>query len=120
MIPLCWCPNACASNHRGTLTRWKHLNLRLGCRTSQSRHETVRLSTSCETSMQPCCAESHSHQGPFWCSIPPGRLFVVGGGEMKGIYFLSLIVLAALASVFVNPPVVESLPRSVASRAATS
>ena len=28
MIPLCWCPNACASNHRGTLTRWKHLNLR--------------------------------------------------------------------------------------------
>jgi hypothetical protein len=39
---------------------------------------------------------------------------------MKGIYFLSLIVLAALAWVFVNPPVAESLPRSVASRAATS
>jgi len=39
---------------------------------------------------------------------------------MKGIYFLSLIVLAALAWVFANPPVAEPLPRSVASRATTS
>jgi hypothetical protein len=39
---------------------------------------------------------------------------------MKNIYFLSLIVLAALAWTFVNPPVAETLPRSVASRAPTS
>jgi hypothetical protein len=39
---------------------------------------------------------------------------------MKGIYFLSLIVVAALAWVFANPPAAEPLPRSVASRAATS
>jgi hypothetical protein len=39
---------------------------------------------------------------------------------MKGIYSLSLIVVAALAWVFVNPPVSEPLPRSVASRATTS
>jgi hypothetical protein len=39
---------------------------------------------------------------------------------MKGIYFLSLIVVAALAWVFVNPPVAEPLPQSVASRATTS
>ena len=30
---------------------------------------------------------------------------------MKGIYFLSLIVVAALAWVFVNPPAAEPLPR---------
>jgi hypothetical protein len=39
---------------------------------------------------------------------------------MKGIYFLSLIIVAALAWVFVNPPAAEPLPRSVASRATTS
>lgn len=39
---------------------------------------------------------------------------------MKGIYFLSLIVVAALAWVFVNPPAAEPLPRSVASPATTS
>ena len=39
---------------------------------------------------------------------------------MKGIYFLSLIVVAALAWVFVNPPVAQPLPQSVTSRATTS
>ena len=39
---------------------------------------------------------------------------------MKSIYFLSLIALAALAWVFVNPPAAEPLRRSVASRATTS
>jgi hypothetical protein len=39
---------------------------------------------------------------------------------MTNNYFLSLIVLAALAWVFVNPPVAEPLPRSVASPATTS
>jgi hypothetical protein len=39
---------------------------------------------------------------------------------MKSIYFLSLIVLAALAWAFVSPPVAGTLPRSVASRAPTS
>jgi hypothetical protein len=39
---------------------------------------------------------------------------------MKINYFLSLIVLAALAWAFVNPPVAEPLPRSPASRATTS
>lgn len=39
---------------------------------------------------------------------------------MKNYYFLSLIVLAALAWAFVNPPVAEPLPRSVASHATTS
>lgn len=39
---------------------------------------------------------------------------------MKSIYFLSLIVLAALAWVFVNPPAAEPLRRSVAARATTS
>ena len=38
---------------------------------------------------------------------------------MTNNYFLSLIVLAALAWAFVDPPVAEPLPRSVASRAAT-
>jgi hypothetical protein len=28
--PLCWRPNACNSNHYGTLTRWSHVNLRSG------------------------------------------------------------------------------------------
>jgi hypothetical protein len=39
---------------------------------------------------------------------------------MKGIYFLSLIVVAALAWVFVSPPVAQPLPQSVTSRATTS
>jgi nucleotide-binding universal stress UspA family protein len=39
---------------------------------------------------------------------------------MKINYLLSLIVLAALAWAFVNPPVAEPLPRSLASRATTS
>jgi hypothetical protein len=26
-VPLCRCPNVCLGNHRGTLLRWKHLNL---------------------------------------------------------------------------------------------
>jgi hypothetical protein len=39
---------------------------------------------------------------------------------MKKNYFLSLIVLAALAWAFVNPPVAEPLPRAVASRATIS
>src|SRR5271165_5469736 len=29
--PLCWRPNACDSNHCGTLTRWDHVNLRPDC-----------------------------------------------------------------------------------------
>jgi hypothetical protein len=40
--------------------------------------------------------------------------------ELKSNYFLSLIVLAALARAFVNPPAAEPQPRSVASRATTS
>jgi len=39
---------------------------------------------------------------------------------MKNIYFLSLIVLVALAWAFVSPPVAEPQPRSVASRATIS
>ncbi|MGZ5909324.1 MAG: hypothetical protein ACXWLB_05580 [Reyranella sp.] len=51
--------------------------------------------------------------------MPSGRLFVVGGGEMRSIYSLSLIIVAALAWAFINPPVAEPLPQSVASRATT-
>jgi hypothetical protein len=39
---------------------------------------------------------------------------------MKNIYFLSLIVLAALAWAFVNPPAAEPMPRAVGSRATIS
>jgi hypothetical protein len=39
---------------------------------------------------------------------------------MKNNYFLAVIVLAALAWAFVNPPVAEPLPRAVASRATIS
>ena len=39
---------------------------------------------------------------------------------MKSNNFLSLIILAALAWAFVDPPVAEPQPRSVASHAATS
>jgi hypothetical protein len=28
--PLCWHPNVCVGNHRGSVTRWSHVNLRSG------------------------------------------------------------------------------------------